>query len=105
MMSEETQLVIRRPPDAPTAISTPSVPSTKAGVILFRGYFPGKIEFIRPGTGSYHIIPLFMIIPVPLGTIPEPKPDIMVFVIDTALPLLSITARCVVPLSGCGELL
>ena len=102
--NEVTQLVIRLPPDAPTAISTPSLPSTIQGVMLFKGYFPGATELTLPGTGSYHIMPLFMTTPVPLGMIPEPNPDIIVFVIDTALPSPSITAKCVVPLSGLGVL-
>ena len=100
-----TQFVILLPPDAPRAISTPSVPNTKAGVILFRGYLPGAIEFTLPGIGSYHIIPLFITTPVPLGIIPDPKPDMMVFVIETALPSESITVKCVVPESGDGALL
>ena len=100
-----TQFVIRLPPDAPTAISTPSFPRTRAGVMLFNGYLPGAIELTRFGVGSYHIIPLFMTIPVPLGMIPDPNPDIIVLVIETALPSPSITARWVVPLSGLGLLL
>ena len=92
-INDVTQFVILLPPEAPTATSTPSFPNTKAGVILFNGYFPGEIELTRFGVGSYHIIPLFITIPVPLGIIPDPNPDIIVLVIETALPSPSITAR------------
>ena len=91
--NELTQLVILLPPEAPTAISTPSEPKTSAGVMLFKGYLPGATELTRPGTGSYHIIPLFITMPVPFGTIPDPKPDMIVFVIETAFPCPSITHR------------
>ena len=72
--------------------------------MLFRGYLPGMIELTRPGTGSNHIIPLFITTPVPFGTNPEPKPAMSVLVSDTALPSASIAQRCVVPESSIGAL-
>ena len=62
------------------------------------------MELMRPGTGSNHIMPLFIMTPVPLGMMPEPKPDIMVLVRETALPSPSVTQRWVVPLSSAGRL-
>ena len=88
---------MRLPPEAPTAIRTPSRFITRAGVMLLSGSLPGAMELMRPGTGSNHIMPLFMITPVPLGMMPEPKPDIIVFVMETALPSPSVTTRWVVP--------
>ena len=96
--------MILLPPEAPTAISTPWFPITSAGDMLFKGYLPDEMEFTLPGTGSYHIMPLFMMTPEFLGMIPDPNPDIMVFVMETAFPSLSITAKCVVPVSGDGLL-
>ena len=72
--------------------------------MLLRGYLPGMMEFTRPGTGSNHIMPLFMTTPVPFGTMPEPKPAIRVLVMDTALPSASMAQRCVVPESSAGAL-
>ena len=74
MMSWVTQLVILRPPEAPTASFVPSESSTSAGVMLLSGYFPGMIELTLPGTGSNHIMPLFITTPVLFGTMPEPNP-------------------------------
>ena len=103
-MSEVTQLVMRLPPEAPTASSTPSLSITRAGVMLLRGNLPGAMEFTRSGSGSNHIMPLFMMTPDPLGMMPEPKADMTVLVSETALPLPSMTTRWVVPLSRAGLL-
>ena len=103
-MSCVTQLVIRRPPDAPTDILTPSPSSTRAGLMLLRGSLPGMIELMRPGMGSHQSMPLFITTPVPLGTIPDPNPPPTVLVRETALPSESMAHRWVVPVSKAGRL-
>ena len=48
-MSWVTQLVMRRPPEAPTAALTPLPSNTSAGVMLLRANLPGMMELMRPG--------------------------------------------------------
>ena len=78
--------------------------STSAGVMLLRARLPGWMEFTRPGTGSNHIIPLFITISVPEGTNPDRKLAIKVLVSQIALPSASIAQMCVVPASNVGAL-
>ena len=50
----------------------------------------------RPGTGSNHMIPLFIVNPVEGDTTRDPKIDSSVCVCATMLPCRSTTEKCVV---------
>ena len=68
--------------------------------MLASGLLPGAIELTRPGTGSNHIMPLFMGMPVSGSTTLEPKRESSVLVSATMLPSRSTTERCVVLVSA-----
>ena len=98
-MSCETQFVIRRPPDAPTASSGRPSRMTMAGVMLLRPNARGRKEFGCPGRGSNHHMPSFQQMPVPPGTISDPQAPPSVLVSDTNVPSPSAVHRCVVDVS------
>ena len=77
---------ILRPPQAPTANRKPSSRSTIVGHMFESGRTPGVIEFGQPGTGSHHMIPLFIVTPVRGITTFEPNADMTVCVHVTILP-------------------
>ncbi len=99
MMSEASWTIagmMRRPPLAPSAAhGTPSRVAT-TGHILASGRLPAASAFGPPGRGSNHIMPLFMVMPVPGSTTFEPKRESSVLVRATMLPSRSATERCVV---------
>ena len=92
-MIDET---MRRPPEAPRAVTGPAGSATIVGHILHKGCLPGAIELGRPGSGSNHMMPLFIRIPVSGNSKRDPKTDSSVWVSATTLPSRSVTFRWVV---------
>src|SRR5688572_31744484 len=90
--------MILRPPDAPTASAPIFGDSATVGHMLLSGRAPGRIEFGLPGTGSNHIMPLFIRMPVEGDSTNEPKRDRRVWVQATTLPSLSATQKWLVQL-------
>lgn len=70
--------------------------SPKMGQTFIKHRFPGASELGRPGTGSNHIMPLFISKPVDGDTTRDPKIDSRVCVCATMLPCRSTTEKCVV---------
>ena len=66
------------------------------GHTFIRQRFDGATEFGRPGSGSNHMMPLFISNPVEGETTDEPKADSSVWVIEIMLPCRSTMAKCVV---------
>ena len=66
---------------------------TMAGDMLESGFLPPSIELGRPGSGSNHIMPLFMMTPSSGIVTRLPQRLSRVCVNDTATPFLSITLR------------
>ena len=93
-----TDGMILRPPDAPTASAPIRGDSATVGHMLLSGRAPGRIEFGLPGTGSNHIMPLFIRMPVEGDSTNEPKRDSSVWVQATTLPSLSATQKWLVQL-------
>jgi hypothetical protein len=84
---------MRRPPEAPSASHGASARRTTTGHILASGRRPGAMELGRPGRGSNHMMPLFIMMPVEGSSILAPKRDNRVWVSETIMPSRSTTLR------------
>jgi hypothetical protein len=86
--------MMRRPPEAPSATRPPSASRAITGHMLQSGRWPGARVLGRPGRGSNHMMPLFIMMPDRGSSSLEPKRDSRVWVSATMLPSRSTTLRC-----------
>src|SRR5581483_7211564 len=91
--------MILRPPEAPRPTAPRRSERATVGHMLLSGFAPPRIEFALPGTGSNHMTPLYMTMPVEGDITKEPKRDSKVWVQATTLPSLSTTLKWLVQVS------